>query len=104
MTEILIQMFFGWPAVITSILLSIFGLWSKKPEFLAAAGVICIPFTYYVSNGFSSPALVLPLFQFASAYAIKRQKILIAWLCLAPLVIVAVVLAYAVLTQPSGRY
>jgi len=98
MTDILVQIVFGWPAIITSILLSIVGLWLKKPTLLVVAGIVCIPFTYYLS-GFRTPAVVLPLFQFGSAYAITRQKKLIAWLCIAPLVMIAIVLAYAVLTQ-----
>jgi hypothetical protein len=57
-----------------------------------------IPFTYYLS-GFRSPAVVLPLFQMGSAYALTRQKQGFAWLLIAPLVMISVILAYAVLTQ-----
>ena len=99
MTEIFVQIIFGWPAVISSILLSIAGIMLKKPALLVASGIICIPFTYYISNGFRNPTLLLPLFQFASAYAITRQRNLIAGLLIAPLIIVSVALAYAVLTQ-----
>lgn len=99
MTEILVQIIFGWPAVITSILLSIAGLMLKKPALLVASGIICIPFTHYISNGFRNPAALLPLFQFASAYAITRERQLLAWLLIAPLIIVSAALAYAVWTQ-----
>lgn len=99
MSEILVQIIFGWPAIITSILLSIAGVWFKKPGLLIASGVVCMPFTYYVSNGFRTPVLLLPLFQFGSAYAVRRQKDLIAWVLIAPIIVIAVFLAYAVLTQ-----
>jgi len=99
MTETMVQIIFGWPAIITSILLAIAGVSLKKPALLIAAGIVSIPFTYYVSNGFRTPTLVLPLFQFGSAYAITRQKHLIAWLLLAPIVVFAAILAYIVLTQ-----
>jgi ABC-type phosphate transport system permease subunit len=98
MTDILVQIIFGWPAIISSILLSIAGVWSKKPVLLVTAGIVCIPFTYYLS-GFRTPAVVLPFFQFGSAFAVSRQKNLVAWLLIAPIIIIAVVLAYAVLTQ-----
>jgi ABC-type phosphate transport system permease subunit len=98
MTNILVQIIFGWPAIITSILLSIAGVWLKKPTLLVVAGIVCIPFTYYLS-GFRNPAVILPLFQFGSAYAVKYQKTAIAWLLIAPMIILAVLLAYAVLTQ-----
>ena len=58
-----------------------------------------MPFTYYASNGLSNPLVVLPLLQFASAYAIQRQKKVLSWLLIAPFVIVTVLLAFAVLTQ-----
>ena len=99
MTEILVQIIFGWPGIITSVLLSIAGVLLKKPVLLVVAGIVCVPFTYYISNGFRAPTLVLPLFQFASAYAIKSQKNLIAWLLIAPMIIISILLAYAVLTQ-----
>ena len=98
MTDILVQIIFGWPAIITSILLSIAGVWLKKPTFLVTAGIVCIPFTYYLS-GFRTPAVVLPLFQFGSAVAVSRQKNLIAWLLILPIMIIATILAYVVLTQ-----
>jgi hypothetical protein len=99
MTEILVQIIFGWPAVITSILLSVTGIRLKKPALLIASGFICIPFTYYISNGFRNPAALLPLFQFASAYALARNRELITWLLITPLIMVSMALAYAVLTQ-----
>ena len=101
MADTWVQIIFGWPAIITSILLSIAGIWLKKPALLVTAGIVCIPFTYYLS-GFRTLAVILPLFQFGSAYAITRQRNLLAWLLIAPLIMIAVVLAYVVLTQSIG--
>ena len=98
MGETWIQILFGWPAIITSILLSVAGVWLKKPVLLVVAGIIYIPFTYYLSS-FGIPFIVLPLFQFGSAYAIARQNSRIAWLLIAPIVLIAAVLGYQVLTQ-----
>jgi hypothetical protein len=98
MGDTLVQIIFGWPAIITSILLSVAGVWLKKPALLVTAGIVCIPFTYYLS-GFRTPSVVLPLFQFGSAYAITRQKNLLAWLLILPIVMIAILLAYVVLTQ-----
>ena len=98
MSDIWVPIVFGWPAVITSILLSIAGVWLKRPALLIAAGVVCIPFTYFLS-GYRTSAVILPLFQFGSAYAITRQRNLLAWLLVVPLVVVAALLAYVVLTQ-----
>ena len=99
MTETLVQIFFGWPALITSILISVAGVWLKKPGFLVAPAIICIPFTYYVSNGFRSPLILLPVCELGAAYALLRKFNRIAWLLIAPLLIVAAFLAYTVLRQ-----
>jgi hypothetical protein len=98
MSDVLVPILFGWPAIILSILLSLAGVWMKKPALLVAAGIVCIPFTYYLS-GYQVPAVILPFFQFGSAYAITRQKNLLAWLLIIPLIVIAIVLAYIVLTQ-----
>jgi hypothetical protein len=98
MTDILVQIIFGWPAIITSILLSIAGVWMKKPGLLVAAGIVCMPFSYYLS-GYHLIAVILPFFQFGSAYAITRQQNVLASLLIVPIVVIAVVLAYIVLTQ-----
>lgn len=97
--ETIIQIVFGWPAIITAILLSITGLTLKKPVLLIITGIICMPFTYYISNGLRNPFVILPLLQFASAFAITRQKQGIAWLLILPLIWISLMLAYAVLTQ-----
>jgi hypothetical protein len=94
-----IQVVFGWPAITVTILLSITGLILKKPVLLIIAGFLCMPFTYYVSNGLRNPIVLLPFLEFACAYAITRQWKVIAWLLIAPLVTISTMLAYAVLTQ-----
>ena len=84
--------------IIVSILCSIAGVWLKKPALLVIAGVIAIPFAAYLTAA-GVPGLLLPVFHFGSAYAVKREKTLIAWLLIVPMIIVAIFLAYAVLTQ-----
>lgn len=99
MSETLVQIIFGWPAMIGSILLSIAGVALKKPAFLVAAGVIGIPFTAYLTAASHLPGLLLSAFQLGSAYAVKQQKFYIAWLLIVPMILVAIWLAYVVLTQ-----
>jgi hypothetical protein len=99
MSEALIQAIFGWPAIGISIILSVAGGILQKPWLLIASGIVCIPFTYYISAGFRSPAILLPVFEFGAAYAITRQWKWITWLLISPLILVSIWLAYTVLTQ-----
>lgn len=98
-TDVLVQIIFGWPAIIASILLSITGVARKRAGLLVTAGVIGIPFAAYLTAGSHLPGLLLPLCQLGSAYAIKQQRIWLAGLLVAPMIIVTVILAYFVLTQ-----
>ena len=99
LVDAFVQIIFGWPAIIATILLSVTGLALKKPVLLVIAGLVCVPFTYYASNGFRNPLIVLPLLEFASAYTVTRQKMVAAIVLIAPFVIVSALIAYAVLTQ-----
>jgi hypothetical protein len=99
MSETLIQAIFGWPAIGISILLSVVGVILQKPWLLIASGIVCLPFTYYISAGFRSPAILLPVFEFVAAFTVARQWKLITWLLISPLILVSILLAYAVLTQ-----
>jgi hypothetical protein len=73
MQDILVQIIFGWPAVITSLLVSVAGLWFKKPILLVVGGILIILFTIYIS-GYWRPAGILPLFQLGAAYALWKKK------------------------------
>ncbi len=99
MSDFLVQTIFGWPALGISILLSVVGVILQKPWLLIASGIVCVPFTYYISGGFRSPAILLPVFEFGAAFAVTRQWKWITWLLISPLIIAAMFLAYAVLTQ-----
>jgi ABC-type phosphate transport system permease subunit len=90
---------FGWPAIIVSILLAIAGLVMKNARLLTIAGVVFLPFTYYLSNGLRNPLVVTPFLLFASAFAIHRGKTRLVWLLLGPLLIVVLWLAFVVLNQ-----
>jgi hypothetical protein len=96
---VVVQILFGWPAIIACILLSVAGVWQRKPGLLIACGILVLPFTYYLSGAFHSPAVLLPVCIFGAAYAVKHQRTLISWLLVSPLLVVSLILAYAVLTQ-----
>ena len=99
MNDLLVQFLFGWPAILIVILLSFAGAGLKRPVLLIAAGIVSVPFTYYLSNGFRTPLLVLPVCELAAAYALMRGFNKIAWLWIVPLLITAALLAYTVITQ-----
>jgi len=99
--EYLVQIVFGWPAIITSLLVSLTGLLSRKPILILIGGVIVIPFCWYLSGypTIRSAAFLLPIFQFTAGFAIAKKKIYLAWFLFMPLAIVVFLMAIAVLSQ-----
>jgi hypothetical protein len=99
--DLLIQIIFGWPAILGSQVISAVGIVIRKPWVVALGGLICIPFAFYLS-GYQAVrffAFLLPLFQFGSAWALRANRKMLAWILLFPLAGVSVVLAYLVLSQ-----
>jgi phosphate/sulfate permease len=101
MSTILVQIIFGWPAIILSIVVSIAGILKKWPWMLVLGGVVCAPFTLYLS-GFTYLhffAFLLPFFQFGAAWAVHAKRMVLAWVLLLPLTLIIAILAFLVLTQ-----
>jgi len=101
MSDILVQIIFGWPAVITSLALSAAGILWRKPVMLVIGAVICAPFAWYLSGypAIRSAAILLPLLTGSAAYAIHKDKTNLAWLLLSPVILVSAGLAYIGITQ-----
>lgn len=101
MSDTLVQIIFGWPAILISIALALIGLLKKRPWMLVLSGLVCIPFSWYLSRyqGLCTAALLLPAFQLGSVWAIRTGRMKLAWLLLLPVVLAAVGLAVVVLSQ-----
>lgn len=103
MTDILVRIIFGWPFITMSLLVSVIGLVTRRYQYLFIGAIFLIPFSFYLGGypfirGF---AFVLPLCQVGSAFAIRMQKMMIAWLLLLPALLASVWLAVTVLAQSN---
>ena len=101
MTEILVQIIFGWPFIIASLLLSVGGILLKRQQYLVAGALFFLPPSLYLS-GYPAIrwfALLLPFFIFAAGYFIKANRSGIAWRLLLPPITMSVWLAYLVMEQ-----
>lgn len=98
MEQLLIQLFFGWPAIVASLLIGVAGIYFKKPLVILLGGLVVLPHTYYLS-GFGALTLFLPLAYVGCAAFVWRRPRWPAALWLLPQFLVDVWLAVAVLTQ-----
>jgi hypothetical protein len=99
--DILVQIVFGWPAIIVSLLLTLAGLIWKRFWLLIVAAAVFFPFSLYLS-GFPAVrilGLFLPVFQLGAALAVRARKLPLAWVLASPAFIVSALLAYLVLSQ-----
>jgi hypothetical protein len=78
---------FGWPLVVLSLAVSIFGIVAERPWLGFLGALLIIPYAYNLNLGapnFFGLPLVLPLLQIGSAFAIKEDHPVWAWILLAP--------------------
>jgi hypothetical protein len=86
MLDFLVAVFFGWPAILVTIILAIAGLLKNNYRFLIAAAIFALPFSWFLS-GFPvirSPVFLLPLLVFVSGYFVYRGWEMLAWLLAIP--------------------
>jgi hypothetical protein len=92
--DILVQLVFGFPAGVISLSLSAIGIWKKWSFWLIIAGILTVPFTYYLTTASGLPLYLIALLQFGAVYAVKKQKIGLAWGLLIPLVLTILFMVY----------
>jgi len=98
MIELILILFVGWPAIIVSVILAAIGLFRTNYRLLVAASILAVPFSWFLS-GFpviQSPVFLLPLFAFSSAFAMYRQREMIAWLLAVPFFLGVLLIYYVV--------
>ena len=91
MNDMIVQIIFGWPFVVLSLLGSVIGIMFDRPWLVFLGALLIAPFSYYLNGTprFSGFALLLPLFQAGSAWAVKEESVTWSWLLLAPTVTVS---------------
>jgi hypothetical protein len=101
MVEILVRIFFGWPAIIATLLVTVAGLAWKRYWLLLVGALLFFPVSLYLSGipAIRGLGLFLTAFLVGAAFAVRARKLPLAWLLVSPVFIVSAGLAYLVLTQ-----
>ncbi|MBM3152173.1 MAG: hypothetical protein FJZ96_08245 [Chloroflexi bacterium] len=101
MTDLLVQVIFGWPSMIASLLLAATGVFLKRPVLLLVGAAFFIAPAWYLGG---TPSIrwfgaLLPLFILCSAWSVKKGWMIPAWLLLLAPAGACVWLACLVLSQ-----
>lgn len=104
LSDILVVIVFGFPAVFLSLLVSAIGVFKEKVWLVIVGAVLFVPFSYYLSGapGSAGLPLLLPGFHVGSAIAVRERNRLWAWLLLLPplLVILWVLIVVLLSARP----
>ena len=89
MNPLLNQIVFGWPLFIISIMASITGILNKGYGLVLLGALLIIPYTLSLNatKTFHGLALLIPLLQFACAWAVKEDNDVWAWVLFSPVII-----------------
>jgi hypothetical protein len=93
--ESLAPVLFGWPFMILAILVMITGIVLKKAAWILVGALLSIPFSLYLAATprFRLVGIILPLFNLAAAYVVRRNRRWLAALLIVPFIAVALWLA-----------
>lgn len=100
MLDLLLSLLVGWPAILVSLGLVMYGLYKMNYRLLVAAAILAVPFSWYLS-GFPvvrSPVFLAPALIFGSAWAMRRGSEMLAWLLVIPFFLMILLLLYVLLS------
>jgi hypothetical protein len=97
MLEFLLSLFVGWPAIVTTLILAIYGLVKNNYRFLLGAAILAVPFSWFLS-GFPfvrSPVFLTPVLIFGAAWAMRYEREMMAWILGIMFFLVVILLLFA---------
>ena len=86
MPDTVLEVIFSWPFVAFSILAAVVGILNESPLLVVLGAITIAPFAYQLNNVsyFRGFALLLPVLELASAWALKEERMVWAWVLFAP--------------------
>lgn len=99
MLDFLLSLLAGWPAILTTVILTLIGLLRSNYRFLLGAAILAVPFSWFLS-GFPlvrSPVFLTPALIFGAAWAMRYGREMLAWVLGITFFLVVILLLFAVL-------
>lgn len=98
----LAQVLFGWPFILLAIVAMVAGIVWNKAAWVLVGALLSIPFSFYLAATprFRLVGILLPLFNLAAAYALRRDRRWLAGLLILPFIAVAIWIGWTVINQP----
>ena len=103
MLDFLLSLLAGWPAILTTVILAIYGLLKNNYRFLLGAAILAVPFSWFLS-GFPfvrSPVFLTPVLLFGAAWSMRYGREMLAWILAIPFFLVIILLLFALAAGAS---
>jgi hypothetical protein len=98
MLDFLLSLLAGWPAILVTVVLALYGLLKNNYRYLLGAAILAVPFSWFLS-GFPlvrSPIFLTPALIFGAAWAMRYEREMLAWVLGIMFFLVVVLLLFAV--------
>ena len=101
MLDFLLILLVGWPAILITVVLAGLGLFRRNYRFLVWAAILAVPYSWYLS-GFPlirSPIFLTPVLVLGAAWAMRRDREMMAWILGISFFLVILLLLFAISTS-----
>ena len=104
MQEIFLQIVFGWPFIIISLLLAVAGVLTMRPSLMIAGAAFYLPPAWSLSGYpiLRWAVIILPALIVSAALYVKKGNSRFAWILLSIPILVSLLLALLVISQNMG--
>jgi hypothetical protein len=97
MLDFLLSLLAGWPAILVTVVLAVYGLLKNNYRYLLGAAILAVPFSWFLS-GFPlvrSPIFLMPVLIFGAAWSMRYGREMLAWTLAIPFFLVVILLLFA---------
>ena len=101
MLNFLLILLVGWPAILITVILVGAGLFRRNYRYLLWAAILAFPYSWYQSGfpAIRSFIFLLPLFPFSAAFAMYRDREMLAWILAIPFFLAILLLFFVILAS-----
>lgn len=103
MLNLLLSVLVGWPAILVTLGLAMYGLFKNNYRFLVASAILAVPFSWFLS-GFPvvrSPVFLAPALILGAAWALRRGNEMLAWILVIPFFLMILLLVFVLYSAPA---
>lgn len=99
MLDLFLILLVGWPAILVTVILTIIGLLRNDYRLILGAAILAFPFSWYLSGfpSIRSPMFLTPVLIFCSAWAMRYDRQMLAWILAIPFFLIIILLLLVLL-------